>query len=156
MARQPRLPVAVTLVSIALLAAGLLGMAVLCCLGLATIRGRHELAGQAIDAAPGAASARRAFKAGALLSLANPLDFVFWLSLGSRALSDPAVDALAYLGAFLVGLVAASVLVAIVAGLWPSRLPARAAVAVSWLCGLAFIGFGLQLGLSAGRQLTTW
>lgn len=134
-------------------AGAICGMAVLFYLGITTIRDGRNLAFDTGDRRPGGASARRAFAAGATLSLASPLEVLFWLSLGSRVLHDPGLDGPAFLSAFFMGCLAASLAIVLFASFWHSRLTARAARVISWACGLALIAFGLKLGLSVGQHL---
>ena len=138
------------------LAAGVAGTAVLIYLGVTTIRDWCDLVLQAADRGPGRVSPRGAFWTGAVLSLANPLDIVFWMSIGSRILYDPGLDAWAFLSGFFMGCLLTSLAVALFAGFWQSRLTFRAARVISLACGLALIGFGLRLGLSTGQQLVVW
>jgi threonine/homoserine/homoserine lactone efflux protein len=134
-------------------AASLAGTAILLYLGLVTIRDGGRLAFAPCAELRGRTSVRSALGTGALLSLANPLDIVFWFGLGGRLLDDPALDAPAFLGGFLFGLVAASLSLAVIAAGWRHRLTPRSMRGLAWLCGLAFIAFGLQLGLTAARHL---
>jgi threonine/homoserine/homoserine lactone efflux protein len=135
------------------LAAGLSGMAVLFYLGITTIRDGRNLATHTAAHVPVETSARRAFGTGAILSLASPLEILFWLSLSSRVLHDPALDGPVFLSAFFMGCIAMSLVIVLFASFWRSRLTARAARVISWACGLALIAFGLKLGLSIGRHL---
>jgi threonine/homoserine/homoserine lactone efflux protein len=93
---------------------------------------------------------------GVVLSLANPLDIIFWLSIGGRVLSDPGLGSKAFLVGFFVGVFLASLAVAVVAGFWQARLTSRVVQVISWTCGLGLIGFGLRLGFSTGQQLVIW
>lgn len=136
--------------------ADLAGMALLFKLGVATIRDGRALAAVTTSRAPRAVIARRAFRTGALLSLANPMDIVFWMGIGSRVLHEPGLDGVTFLSGFFAGLIAASLVVALGAGFWQSRLTARAAQGLAWICGLTFIGFGMQLGLAVGREVVAW
>jgi threonine/homoserine/homoserine lactone efflux protein len=135
------------------LAAGVCGTAVLIYLGGATIRDGRKLAARAGDDGLGGTSAWRAFKTGATLSLANPLEIIFWLSLGNHMRHVPGVDSHAFLAAFLTGCIGASLVIVLLATFWHTRLTVRAALVISWMCGLALIGFGFKLALSVGRQL---
>jgi threonine/homoserine/homoserine lactone efflux protein len=132
------------------LAAGACGMIVLFYLGITTIRDGHDLVAHRREAGslPNGTSTRRAFGTGAFLSLANPLEIVFWLSISSRVLHDPAMDALAFLAAFFVGCLGTSLTIVLFASFWQSRLSQKTMIAFSWICGLALIGFGLKLGYS--------
>lgn len=138
------------------LAIGAFGVTVLFYLGITSIRSGRTLFEEAGDGAPGEASPRRAFWTGTLLSVANPLAVVFWLSVGSRVLHDPGLDGPAFMGGFYLGCIVTSLAVAILAGWGRARLTARAVQAVSWTCGLALIGFGLKLGFSMGSVLIPW
>jgi threonine/homoserine/homoserine lactone efflux protein len=138
------------------LVTGALGMTVLIYLGIRMIRDEHALLSDGGSYELGGDSARRAFWAGSVLSLANPLDILFWLSIGNRVLHDPGLDAPAFLGGVFAGGMVTSLALALLAGFWRGRLPARAVPLISWTCGLACIGFGLELGFSIGRQLTIW
>jgi chemosensory pili system protein ChpE len=133
-------------------AVGLMGAAVLLGLGVVTIRdGRASVTGAGQP--PGdQASLRRAFGTGAAVSLANPLDLIFWLSVSTRVLHEPGLTAPAYLGGLAAGFGLTAVAVALLAGWGRARLPLRAGLILAWVCGLAFIGFGVQLGVSIGRQ----
>jgi threonine/homoserine/homoserine lactone efflux protein len=129
------------------------GMAVLFYLGITTIRDGCNLAIDMGDGLPGEASARRAFGAGVILSLASPLEILFWLSLGSRVLHDPGLDGPVFLSAFFIGCIATSLVIVLFASFWHAHLTTSAARVISWACGLALIAFGLKLGLSIGRHL---
>jgi len=129
------------------------GMAMLFYLGITTIRDGRNLAVHTGDRLPRETSARHAFGTGAILSLASPLEIVFWLSLGSRVLHDPGLDGPVFLSAFFLGCIATSLVIVLFASFWHARLTARAALAISWVCGLALIAFGLKLGLSVGQHL---
>jgi chemosensory pili system protein ChpE len=138
------------------LAAGTASIAVLIYLGITTIRDGRNLAIQTGDRESGGTSARQAFGSGAILSLANPLEIIFWLSLGSRVQGEPGLDGRAFLGAFFLGCLVTAVVIVLFASFWRSRLNHNAALALSWVCGLALIAFGLKLGLSLGRHLIGW
>lgn len=129
---------------------GLGGMVLLITLGIMTIRDGRDLVVQASMSAPGGPSTRSALGAGAMLSLANPLDVVFWLSIGGGLLQRQ--QGPLFLGAFALGCLVASLLLALFAAFWQSRLTGRSLQAVSWVCGLTLIVFGLQLGLGAAAQ----
>ena len=133
--------------------AGVGGMALLVYLGITTIREGREMALVPSVGDACACSARRALGSGAMLSLANPLDVLFWLSIGGSLLQEPGRQEKAFLLAFAAGCVAASLLLALFAAFWQSRLTGRAARALSWVCGLALVGFGLHLGLMAVATL---
>lgn len=137
------------------LAAGVPGMTLLFYLGITTIRSGRNLAVPPGERLPGGTSARRAFWTGAGLSLANPLDILFWLSMGSRISSDPRLAGPAFLAGFFAGCILTALGLAIFASFWQARLPSKATLAVSWICGLALIGFGLRMGLSLARTLIT-
>lgn len=134
------------------LAAGVSGTAVLVYLGLTTIRDGRTLAMLSGELEPGGASARRAFNTGAVLSLANPLEIIFWLSLSGHIQRDSELDSTTFLGAFFLGCLAAALAIVLFASFWHSRLNPKAVQILSWVCGLALIVFGLQLGLALGRQ----
>lgn len=135
------------------LAAAAGGTAMLFYLGITTIRDGRNLVIDSCDCRPDGGSTRRAFSTGALLSLASPLEVLFWLSLGSRVLHDPGLDGPVFLSGFFLGCIAASLATVLFASFWHARLTARAALAISWGCGLALIAFGLKLGLSVGQSL---
>ncbi len=101
-------------------------------------------------------AAREPFLTGAILSLANPLAVVFWLSIGSRMMHDPTLDGPMFLLGFFAGCIVASLCVAIFASVWQSRLTSRVALVFSWTCGLALIGFGLKLGQSVLATANFW
>jgi threonine/homoserine/homoserine lactone efflux protein len=135
---------------------GLAGMALLFYLGLTSIRDRRKVGLiSGLDPSPGA-STRPALLTGAILSLANPLDFLFWLSIGSTVLRDPAVEAPMYLAGLLTGCLLSALFTALFASLWHARLTARALETVSWLSGLALITFGLKLGFSLAPHFPLW
>jgi len=139
------------------LMAGVAGTILLFCLGITTIRsGHHQPVVQLPEHLPIKGSGRRAFITGAALSLANPLDIVFWLSISSRKLGDPALGGAAFWAGFCAGCLLTSFGVALIACLWRARYTPKAAQYVSWICGVALIGFGLRLGLSIWRQLAAW
>lgn len=125
---------------------GFVGMALLIYLGLSTIRDRGAHAPFAASARRAPTSARGALVTGAMLSLANPLDIAFWLSIGGAALQQPGPESLTFLGAFATGCVAASLLTAFVAAFWQARLSGGATRTLSRASGLVLIGFGLHLG----------
>ncbi|MFW6096991.1 MAG: LysE family transporter, partial [Chloroflexota bacterium] len=128
------------------------GMFILVYLGISTIRDSSALAAPATTPAPAHKSTRGALGIGAILSLANPLDIVFWLSIGAAAMQRPGTKGDAFFVAFVAGCITASLLAALVAAFWQSRLSARALRALSLACGVGLIGFGLHLGLSATVQ----
>jgi threonine/homoserine/homoserine lactone efflux protein len=130
------------------LALGVFGVTVLLYMGIKTIREGHGQNIQSSQAIGPADSAPRAFWAGALLSLANPLAVVFWLSIGGRVVYDPGLDGVSFLSGFFIGCILTSISVALLASFWRSRLSARTVLAISWVCGLALIGFGVKLGYS--------
>jgi chemosensory pili system protein ChpE len=138
------------------LLAGAFGMIVLLYLGITTIRDGRNLLQHSGIRTFGVSSTRRAFSTGAILSLANPLDFVFWLSISSRVLMDPGLESSAFLGGLFVGCILTSISMAFLAGFWQSRLSPKVVLAISWACGLVMIGFGFNLGLSIGRHLVAW
>jgi chemosensory pili system protein ChpE len=133
---------------------GVCGTAVLFYLGLTTIREGRSLVRQTSAGCADRLSARRAFGLGALLSLSNPLEILFWLSLGNRVLHDPGQGGPAFLSAFFLGCLLTSLLLVLFASFWHARLNAKTVLALSWTCGLVLIGFGLKLGLSLGQHLS--
>jgi chemosensory pili system protein ChpE len=124
------------------------GMALLVTLGLATIRDGRRLGIAGVAAGAGHHPSRGALRTGALLSLANPLDLLFWLSIGSGVLRQPPQQGLLFLSALAAGCLLASLLLALFAAFCQSRLTGRALQTVFWFCGLALVVFGLQLGLA--------
>lgn len=132
---------------------GVCGTAVLLYLGLTTIREGRSLARLSSAVHADQLSTRRAFGLGALLSLSNPLEILFWLSLGNRVLHDPGAGGPAFLSAFFIACLLTSLLLVLFASFWHARFSARAVLALSWVCGLVLIGFGLKLGLSVGQHL---
>jgi threonine/homoserine/homoserine lactone efflux protein len=132
---------------------GVCGVLVLFYLGITTIRDGRTLASAMNQRVPERRSARNAFRMGAVLSLANPLEIIFWLSLSSHVVHDPALNGPVFLSSFFAGCVIASLVVVAFAGLWQARLPLKATLVLCWVCGLALIGFGLKLGVSVGQQL---
>jgi threonine/homoserine/homoserine lactone efflux protein len=136
--------------------AGMGGAGVLLYLGITTIRDGRNLALQPDDGRQSGTSARHAFQTGAILSLANPLEILFWLALGNRLQRDPGVDGQAFLVVFLIGCTVTALALVILASFWHSHLTAKATLAISWICGLALIGFGLKLALSIGQHLMIW
>jgi threonine/homoserine/homoserine lactone efflux protein len=130
------------------LLAGITGMVLLVYLGITTIQGGRNPSVRFSEISPGRTSPRRAFWTGAGLSLGNPLDIVFWLSIGSRVLSDPGLDGSYFLAGFFVGCLLTSLGVALFAGVWQHLLTPRMARTTTWVCGLALIAFGVKLGLS--------
>lgn len=125
------------------------GMLLLLYLGLTTIRERDVFSAPTLAIAPVRSSTRGAVATGAMLSLANPLDIAFWLSIGGAALQQPGPEGLTFMGAFVAGCVTASLLAATVAAFWHARLSGAVTRALSWASGLALIGFGLHLGIAA-------
>lgn len=128
----------------------LAAMTLLIGLGFSAIRHRHALPHFDANAPP---PTRSALASGALLSLASPLDLLFWLSFGAgvwqpRSPGAPASLAAHPLLAAAVGCLLASLLVALFAAFCGAHLSVRGVCALTWLCGLALIAFGLQLGLS--------
>jgi threonine/homoserine/homoserine lactone efflux protein len=138
------------------LAIGVLGVTLLFHLGLSAIRDWRELIIKANHETQNPTSRHRAFWMGAILSLANPLAVVFWLSIGSRVLYDPGLDGPAFLGGFILGCMVMSLFVAVFSSIWRARLSPRIALVVSWTCGLALIGFGLKLGVSIWETSILW
>jgi threonine/homoserine/homoserine lactone efflux protein len=135
------------------LVTGVFGIALLLYLGITTIRLGSRLAVVPSGHAPGT-STQRAFFTGAGLSLANPMDIVFWLSIGNRISSDPEFGGLAFFSGFFTGCLLSSLGVALFGSLWSSRLTPKTVQAISWICGVTLIGFGLRLGLSIAGQLS--
>ena len=88
----------------------LAAMLLLVYLGLSAIRQRHALPQVAGNSA---APTRGALASGALLSLASPLDLLFWLSFGAGRWQGPGAPA--SLAAFTAGCLLASLLVALFA-----------------------------------------
>jgi chemosensory pili system protein ChpE len=135
------------------LAVGAAGVIMLLYLGIVTIRTGRTLTLRPAQVSTGRAATRGAFWTGAALSLANPLDIVFWLSIGSRAMAGNDSPGHPFFTGFLLGCVLTSLGVAAIAGFCRSRLAGKPALAVSWVCGLALIGFGLRLGVSLVREV---
>jgi len=135
------------------LAAGVAGTGILVYLGLTTIRDGRTLARHPGELEPDGASVRRAFNTGAILSLANPVEILFWLSLNGRIQGNSGLNGPAFLGAFGLGCLAAALAIVFFASFWRSRLNPKAVQLIAWVCGLALIAFGLQLGLALGRQV---
>jgi threonine/homoserine/homoserine lactone efflux protein len=134
------------------LAAGLSGTAVLCYLGITTIRDGRKLIIHPGDSLPDRTSARHALGTGALLSLANPLEILFWLSLGSHIRHDLGSNTLPFLISFFIGYIITSLVVVCLASFCHARLTTKTARTISWICGLALITFGLKLALSLGQH----
>jgi threonine/homoserine/homoserine lactone efflux protein len=132
------------------------GAAVLLYMGIMTVLDGRKLFHNPDFHTLGSSSAQRAFSTGVLLSLTNPLDFVFWLTVGSRVLLDAGWSNWAFWGGLLAGCILTALSLAFLAGFWHSRLPPKAVLAVSWTCGLSLIGFGLSMGLSLGRHIIVW
>ena len=137
------------------MAIGVCGTAVLLYLGLTTIRDGGRLVVQPETHRPDAVSPQRAFSAGTFLSLANPLEILFWLALANRVLHDPDLNGPAFLTSFFVGCVLASLGTVGLACVWRSRLTTRTARGISWACGLALIAFGVRLAFTVGRLAIT-
>jgi L-lysine exporter family protein LysE/ArgO len=129
-------------------ALGVFGVTVLVFMGLNAIRSGRDLAEKPGETDAGYPSAQRSFWTGAVLSLANPLAIVFWLSIGGRVVHDPGLDGPSFLSGFFTGCILTSLAVVVLASFWQSRLTARAVLAISWICGLVLIGFGMRLGYS--------
>lgn len=129
------------------------GTAILFYLGLATIREGRALVSQPYAGCDDRLSIRRAFGLGAFLSLANPLELFFWISLQNRILQTPGLDGSLLLAAFLLGCGLASLLLVLIAGFWQARHPTRLLLALSWVCGLTFIAFSVKLAVSLWQQL---
>lgn len=122
------------------------GMALLIYLGLSIIHDRNALSSPTAGAPSARSSTWGALVTGAMLSLANPLDIVFWLSIGGAALQQPGPESLTFLGAFATGCMVASLIAAILAAYWQPRLSGGATRALSYASGLVLIGFGLHMG----------
>ena len=138
------------------IASGVFGMTVLFYLGINAIRGWRDLAGHSADTADSSISARHAFWTGAILSLANPLAIVFWLSIGSRAAHEPGLDGATFLLGFFIGCMIVSLFMALLASFWQTRLTAKVALTISWVCGLIMIGYGFRLGYAIGTTFHFW
>ena len=138
------------------LALGVFGVTVLFYLGITAIRDGRTVFVTTNTSPPGAEPRMRAFWTGAILSLANPLAIVFWLSLGGRMIHDPTLDGPGFLTGFFAGCIAASLCVSVIASFWQSRLPSKMVLAISWTCGLVLIGFGLKLGQSILTTANIW
>jgi threonine/homoserine/homoserine lactone efflux protein len=135
---------------------GVFGMTVLFYLGINAIRGWRDLAGYSGDATESSTISRHAFWTGAILSLANPLAIVFWLSIGSRVAHEPGLDGATFLLGFFAGCMIVSLFMAIFASFWQTRLTAKVALTISWACGLVLIGFGFRLGYTLGTTFHFW
>jgi threonine/homoserine/homoserine lactone efflux protein len=132
------------------------GAAVLLYMGITTILDGRKLFRHSDFRTLERSSAQRAFSRGATLSLTNPLDLVFWLTVGSRVLLEPGGGNWAFWGGLLAGCILTALGMAFFAGFWHSRLSPKAVLAVSLTCGLALISFGLSLGFSIGQNLIVW
>ena len=138
------------------LAMGVFGVTVLFYLGLTAIRdGRTGMVPTKIKPT-GSEPAMQAFWTGAVLSLANPLAVVFWLSIGSRMVHDPLLDGPSFLTGFFAGCITASLFIAVFASMWVSKLSSRVMVMVSYVCGIVLIGFGVKLGQAILSTINYW
>src|SRR5690606_21006367 len=97
----------------------LFAMLLLVYLGIKIIYDTKTFAAPGMSVAPGGISTQRAMGTGAILSLANPLDIVFWLSI-TAVLQRPGERGAALFVAFAGGCVVASLLIALVAAFWQS------------------------------------
>ncbi|MFW6068569.1 MAG: LysE family translocator [Chloroflexota bacterium] len=127
------------------------GMVLLIYLGLSTIRDAGALAPPAGALTSVRPSTQGALATGALLSLANPVNIVFWVSIGGATLQQPGPQVLTFLCAFAAGCVAASLLAAFLAAFWQPRLSGGAARVVSYASGLVLIGYGLHTAAVAAN-----
>jgi threonine/homoserine/homoserine lactone efflux protein len=135
---------------------GLAGMTMLFYMGISTIRD-----GWRLPAIPNAylgsrTTLKRAFGAGALLSLTNPLDFLFWMAIADRASRGSHTFGIELTYGVLLGCFIASLGMAIAFGIWRIRFSSRAASVFSAVCGVSLIGFGLNIGFSLGKHLLLW
>ena len=135
---------------------GVFGVTVLFYLGFNAIRDWRVLVDYLGDTTEGTTSSRHAFWTGVILSLVNLLAIVFWLSIGSRVTHEPGLDGAAFLLGFFAGCMIVSLLMAIFASFWQSRLTAKVALTISWACGLVLIGFGFRLGYTIGTTFHFW
>lgn len=135
------------------LALGVSGMVLLLYLGITTIRTAHQMTVHASERLTRRTPPRGAFWTGASLSLANPLDIVFWLSMGSRVISGTDTGGQVFLVGFALGCLLTSVGIALCASFGQHLLTPKSARATSWISGLTLIGFGLKLGFSIVGQL---
>ncbi len=135
---------------------GVFGMTILFYLGITAIRDWHGLINCTGEVTAQAAPIRHAFWTGAILSLANPLAIIFWLSIGSQVTHEPGLDGATFLLGFFAGCVIVSLFMAIFASFWQTRLTAKVALSISWTCGLVLIGFGFRLGYTLGTTFHFW
>lgn len=135
---------------------GVFGMTVLFYLGITSIRDWRGLIDHAGKTTENVDSPIHAFWTGAILSLANPLAIVFWLSIGSRVTHEPGLDGATFLLGFFAGCMIVSLFMATLASYWQTRLTAKVALTISWACGLVLIGFGFRLGYTIGTTFHFW
>lgn len=138
------------------LAIGVFGMTVLFYLGIGAIRDWRNLVSAADQENTAGKLGQHAFFTGAMLSLANPLAIVFWLSIGGRIAHEPGLEATTFLVGFFAGCVVVSLAMSLFASFWQTRLTSKLALSISWACGLVLIGFGLRLGYSLGLTFNFW
>jgi chemosensory pili system protein ChpE len=131
---------------------GVAGTAILLVSGWSALRSREAIATITTESGsddtfrrPAPLDIRRTLWTGMALATANPLAPVFWMSV-SGALGGSTQQLLAFLGGFAVGALMAGVGIALLIGLWQTRLTPRLVGIATSGCGLALIGYGLMVG----------
>ena len=110
------------------------------------------------DANTPSAIARGDFATGAVLSLGNPMNIVFWTGLGTTAFASlsgmPApVHFAVFFAGFLTGAISWCFIMAALVGFGRRFLTDRFFRGVSLLCGIALLYFAVQLSLNLAQNL---
>ncbi len=89
---------------------------------------------------------RRMVWTGAAIATANPFGPAFWLSIGGAMGGSAQHHPATFLGGFFLGALLASMGIALLVGLWHTRLTPRLVRLATSGCGLGLIGCGLMVG----------
>ena len=132
---------------------GVVGAALLMYLGWSALCSWRGLVEQACPCAgalrqtePTPFAIRQSFWIGLGLAVANPLAPAFWLTVSGSISQLSQADAATFLCGFVLGVLLSSLLVALLAGQWRTRLNARIIRLALSACGVVLITFGLSLG----------
>jgi chemosensory pili system protein ChpE len=136
---------------------GVAGAALLLVFGWSALQGRAAIAAITSEPASGGRppqlapmDTRRTLWTGAAIATANPLAPIFWVSV-MGSLGGSTQHPLAFLGGFAVGELVVGGGIALLVGLWHTRLTPRLLRVATSGCGLALIGYGLMVGYTAVR-----
>lgn len=133
----------------------LFGFFVLTYIGIETLigAGRQDARQRKGDESP-----LKAFAAGFLMSISNPMSILFWLGVYGSVLADmiakyEAFEVALYSSTMMLGIMLWDLFMAVTASMFRRFLTNRLLAGISILSGLSLIGFGLYFGLEAYRVL---